>query len=288
VRGDNSVREYAVGQPATTISAPIWLYQSPSVTYYNSTVPDPRADIHGVVAVNTPGSFVEIIDFQTGLPGGTQISGLTNPWGVATDQDNLWVSFQSGSVAEYNAANGAVLNPTFITGSVATLGVVYYNGFIYTLNNTTVGVYNATTGATVNSSLITGLGSVQGFAVDNAGIFIAEGGNVAKYALNGTTVSTTFLTGFGFATGVGLGGTGGLFVTDYSHGTVGLFDAATGATINSSLITGLTHPFAVSVLAIPEPATYGLAAGLGAMALAVYLRRARRVSSERLLQPAHK
>ncbi|MEI7463518.1 MAG: PEP-CTERM sorting domain-containing protein [Candidatus Taylorbacteria bacterium] len=59
-----------------------------------------------------------------------------------------------------------------------------------------------------------------------------------------------------------------LYVGNYNG--VGLYDATTGAAINSSLISGHSQSLAVS--GVPEPSTYALL-GVGAIGMLVVIRR---------------
>ena len=70
-----------------------------------------------------------------------------------------------------------------------------------------------------------------------------------------------------------------LFVANYNIGTIGEYNASTGAAINPSLVSGLNFPLFLAVTnppaSVPEPASLSLLAA-GALGLAAIRRRVRR------------
>jgi hypothetical protein len=62
-----------------------------------------------------------------------------------------------------------------------------------------------------------------------------------------------------------------LFVANYGNGTVGEYTIS-GATVNTSLISGLNGPLGIAISPVPEPSASALA-GLGAAALWLWHRR---------------
>src|SRR5271166_631185 len=73
------------------------------------------------------------------------------------------------TVGEYNAATGAVINATLITGIGLAQNSVAVSGNNLFLGNGgipgTVSEYNATTGAVINANFITGVSEAQGLAL---------------------------------------------------------------------------------------------------------------------------
>jgi len=144
-------------------------------------------------------------------------------------------------------------------------------------DNTTngrVGVYDATTGATINTSLISGLGGPSGIAVSGGYIYVSRfnEGLVGKYdAVTGATVNATFISGLNHPFGIAVSGSD-LYVSNFYDNKIGLYNAITGAAINASLITGVSA-LGIAVVAIPEPSTYAMLAGLAGLIVAIGRRR---------------
>ncbi|MBV8277015.1 MAG: hypothetical protein JO170_17405 [Verrucomicrobia bacterium] len=174
--------------------------------------------------------------------------------GIAPAQ--LYVN-NGNAVGEYNATTGAVINANFITGLNKPTGIVLSgdNLFVANFGSGTVGEYDARTGAAINANLITGLSGLVGLALsgDGTALFVGYNGNtVGEYnATTGTVINPNFITelsgsAFGFALSgnnlfVGSGDfvQSGIFFPALTGGTVGEYDASTGATIKANFITGL-------------------------------------------------
>jgi hypothetical protein len=93
----------------------------------------------------------------------------------------------------------------------------------------------------------------------NAQIFVTipgtfnHDGMIAEYNLDGTPINTSLVTGLDYPQGIVASG-GHLFVANYQTSTIGECDAATGATINASLISGL--PGGLTWLAVSDDGAY--------------------------------
>jgi hypothetical protein len=156
----------------------------------------------------------------------------------------------SGTVSEYNATTGAVINANLITG-VGQAGAIFLSGnTLYVANASefgTVGAYNATTGAAINANLITGLDSTAGLLVSGNHLYVASSGpatgnllsRVGEYdASTGAAINANLIpvpSASSLFGGLALSGNI-LFVAD-STGKVGEYDATTGTVINPSIIT---------------------------------------------------
>ena len=141
----------------------------------------------------------------------------------------------TGTVSEYDATTGAVINANLITG-VEQAGAISLSGNILYVANAsafgTVGDYNATTGAAINANLITGLDSTAGLLVSGNDLFVASQGapsgnllsRVGEYdATTGAAINANFITVPSTSThfgGLALSGNT-LFVADSSTGEVG-------------------------------------------------------------------
>jgi len=160
----------------------------------------------------------------------------------------LYVSQVGGSVGEYNAATGAVINANLIMG-LPQPGALLLSGNDLFVANTgigagidTVGEYNATTGAAINASLITGLFDPTALALSGNTLFVLNSNNtVVEY--NGSTGATPSIALNGTEGTYGLAVSGNtLFVSNYNNGTVSEYNATTDAVINANFITGLNGP----------------------------------------------
>jgi hypothetical protein len=193
-------------------------------------------------------------------PSGLAFSDVPNSpygaWGSAVLGNDLFVSLVGndkpgqGSVAEYDATTGALINANFITGLSVPEGLTIVGNNLYVVSNANdtqqpntnglIGEYNATTGAPINASLVTGLSQPVATAIDGNDLY----------------VTSRPMPEFGPSVGI-----------------VGEYDATTGATINATLITGFEDPQGIVFMA-PEPATWIMLA-IGAAAIAVCGRRRR-------------
>jgi len=65
-------------------------------------------------------------------------------------------NINTNTIGEYDAATGATINSSFISGLNQPVGIALSGGnlFVTNHNTNTIGEYNATTGATINSSFI--------------------------------------------------------------------------------------------------------------------------------------
>ena len=108
----------------------------------------------------------------------------------------------------------------------------------------------------INASFITGLPSILAVAVSGNNLFVAVAGgpsgtfgsSVGEYDVStnpATLIKANFITGLNGATGLAVSGNN-LFVANAGNGTVGVYNATTGAVINANLITGLTARLGVS------------------------------------------
>jgi hypothetical protein len=175
------------------------------------------------------------------------------PAGVAVLGNNLFVADNAnyvaghGSIEEYNATTGALVDATFITGLFAPEGITILGNTMYVVNNAgntdpnentgSIGEYNATTGAAINTSLVTGLYAPVATVVVGNDFYVTSNPNVHGQP--------------GYPNNAGV---------------VGEYNATTGATINASLITGFQDPQGI-VYMTPEPSTW-IMLGMGAAALA--------------------
>jgi hypothetical protein len=90
----------------------------------------------------------------------------------------------------------------------------------------------------------------SGIAVSGQNLYLLspEDGIVSEFTNLGVTVNLTLVYGLGNYQTWGIAASGNrLYITNSTYGTVGVYDATTGAAINSSLVTGLEAPRGVAV-----------------------------------------
>ena len=210
---------------------------------------------------------------------------------LAVSGGDLFVSdVQAGSILEYDATTGALINPALTSPSLSLWGpgaIAASGDDLYLIAS--VGgegpapsvIEYTTSGATVNPYLvdIAGLSSSSQMAISGGDLFISVGGTIGEYdATTGTAINAALVTGLSDVAGMAVSG-GDLFVVEAGNGlpyagTVGEYDATTGAAINSSLVTGFTGGGGI-VVVTPEPSTWVMLA-IGAAALHICGVRSRR------------
>jgi hypothetical protein len=166
----------------------------------------------------------------------------------------------AGIVSEYHATTGEVIRSPFIKGGGPShLAVKGDTLFVDSEFNFTVRAYDATTGAVIDASFIKlGFEFVGGLAVKDNTLFVALPGidTVGAYdATTGAAINANFLTGVDEIGGLAVFRSVSeqkefLFVTNRNAdrgGTVGKYDATTGAAINANFITGLHFPTGLAV-----------------------------------------
>ncbi|HEY4235341.1 MAG TPA: hypothetical protein VGM76_18055 [Lacipirellulaceae bacterium] len=209
------------------------------------------------------------------LTGGTVnpalVTGLNIPYDeVVVGNDLYVVNFGNGmagagTVGRYNAISGAPIDLSFITGLNGPVSLAASGGALYVSNfvGGTVGKYDATTGTAINSSLVLGLIDPFGVAVSGNELYVVNQGNggpgsntIKTFdASNGALHNPAFVSGLNVPADIAVSG-GYLYVVNnaINHatltdgiGTVGKYDAATGATVNASLISNLSSPVGVAL-----------------------------------------
>ncbi|MBL9118010.1 MAG: hypothetical protein JNJ83_23580 [Verrucomicrobiaceae bacterium] len=158
----------------------------------------------------------------------------------------------SGSVGTYDSVTGAAINASFITGLNDPGAVQAGNGAVYVLsyNDNKISSYNATTGATLNASLVSGLDSPFDMAISGNDLYVLENGNselrIGRYnATTGAALSSSLITGISAETYVITVAGGKVYAADNLAGTVKIFNATTGALMNTANVGGT--PFDIDV-----------------------------------------
>jgi len=133
--------------------------------------------------------------------------------------------------------------------------------FVPNYGNGNVGEYS-TAGATINASLLTGLTEAATIAAAGTSLFIEtdSNDNIGKYTTAGATVSASFVTGLSGPWGLVVTG-GDLYVmNEEASGRVGVYNATTGAVINSALFSTGTTSYGLALLG-PNLLTANFTAG---------------------------
>lgn len=201
--------------------------------------------------VNSNAANVIQYDGLTGAPIGASSSSVTVQ-GITHDNSGSFytANFNTDSVGKYDISTGALINSSLVTGIDEATGIVFNNGslFVASFSTGTVGQYDATTGAAINASLITGLNKANTLAIYGGNLYIVEtpgvGGAVKVYTTSGAVVNSSLVSLSSANGGIAFSGSS-MFLTN--GGTVGVYDALTGAAINTSLITGLNNPFSLAI-----------------------------------------
>ena len=191
--------------------------------------------------------------------------------GIAISGNNLFVSANNNTIGLYDATTGATLNSNFITsGLIGPKGMVTSGNNLFVCNyaSGTVGQYNATSGASINNNFISeGLVSPSYLTISGNTLFVSGYNYVRAYDITTGLISSSFVSEYlGVAYGLAVS-QNSLFVA-YAGNTIGEYDAVSGATVNSSLVTGLNAPTGIAISSVPEPSSLSLLAfGLGGLAL---------------------
>jgi len=163
------------------------------------------------------------------------VSGLRFPSGLALAGRNLFVAFLGhGTVGKYTTS-GATVNASLISGVDGATDVVVSKGnlFVSSFNGNRIGKYT-TTGATVDASFIS-VSVPLGMALPDGKLFVATDRAIGvSDAVTGATINSALVTGLFVPRFIAIS-RGDLFVSD-NNGTVGVYDAATRAPIDPTLI----------------------------------------------------
>jgi DNA-binding beta-propeller fold protein YncE len=191
------------------------------------------------------------------------ITGTPSPRDVVLFESSLYVGNNPafpGKISKYTTT-GALVNENFITGLADIRGMALSDdgNMIYILNAGAVGVYDAITGATINGSLISGFLSASDIVASGSNLYVADGeaNTIGQFTTAGTVVNPALITGLNDPRGIALSGNGtSLFVVNFDDGSVGHYDAVTGAALNAALITGLSNAYSIIVAAADIPGDF--------------------------------
>ena len=178
---------------------------------------------------------------------------------VTNSEHTNVVSPSGGSVGEY-ALDGSAINAELISTMLSGPRGIVISGTNLLVSSYGYGFgipireFNRT-GVIVNQSLTNDLFFARNLAVSGPNLYLTYGTRVGEYTTSGTTVNELFVQHINDARGIGVSADGArLFVADFGDagdgiaGSVGEYDAMTGAAINVALITGLSSPTGIALL----------------------------------------
>jgi hypothetical protein len=184
---------------------------------------------------------------------------LTCSLAATLKAQNIYVaSAGNNTIGEYGL-DGRTVNASLITGLSYPAAIAISGGDLFVANagNGTIGEYT-TAGATVNASLITGLGTPASIAISGGHLFVlnVRNGTIGEYTTDGATINASLITGLNAPTrkegpvyialdpvAIAISGND-LFV---ARGDTIFEYTAAGATVNTSLITGLAQLSSIAV-----------------------------------------
>jgi DNA-binding beta-propeller fold protein YncE len=194
-----------------------------------------------------------------GTPKNTSlVTGLNFPQGIVASGGHLFVAnFQTSTIGEYDAATGATINASLISGlpgGLTWLAVSDDGAYLFASSPSSgkIGKYT-TSGAVVNAAFVSGgFRATDGIAVSGGNLFVVNGNNtnnntIDEYdAVTGAVVHAALISQLKIAEDVAVSPDGAtLFVTDQPStaigATIGEYTTA-GATVNATLVSGLGGP----------------------------------------------
>ena len=116
---------------------------------------------------------------------------------VQADAQDIFVSIGGSSTVSEYTTSGALVNPSVISGIRNGMVVSGSDLFVVNSNNGTIGEYNATTGAVVNASLISDPNEPYRIAASGSYLFVTNQGNstIGEYTTSGATVNASLISG---------------------------------------------------------------------------------------------
>jgi WD40 repeat protein len=260
----NTVGEYSARGAAinsnlikTGLNAPIWIAVSGNTLFVANASSGTIGTYNATTGAPINANFI------VGASGGLAVSGNT-----------LFVvagggpSAGTGAVGKYNASTGAAVKANFITGLTAPRTVAVSGNMLFVTCNASgplgsvlpgiVSAYNAATGAVINANFIMGLSNPQGLAVSGNNLFVADAdwNTIGKYdAMTGAAINANFITGvrpdgviqLNVPMGIAVSGNELFVANNIANGTVGKYNATTGASIDRNFVSGLDGPAGLAV-----------------------------------------
>ncbi len=204
----------------------------------------------GSLATGTLSNTATVSNVPGAPPVAQLVTGVGQAIGIAVAGGDMFVTNAlTGTVGEYNAATGAPINASLITGLSQggyPFGVAVSGGDLFVLNSSngpdgSIGEYT-TSGAVVNASLVAGLPiNTTALAVSGGDIFVTGSSGTVEYTTSGVLVNSQLLPVGG--SGILVSGND-LFIT--TGNSIGEYTKS-GITVNASLVTGLDDPEGIAI-----------------------------------------
>jgi hypothetical protein len=157
--------------------------------------------------------------------------GTMLPGPMAIDGADLLISYANGTVGEYDATTGALINPTFISGLSGYAQITVGGNVVYVSGSGTVGTYDASSGNGISPNFITGITGEVG-AVSGTSLYIITRTKVELYnSSSGLLANSSFITGLVGGWSLALTGTD-LFVGESDSTVTGV------NSVENPLLTG--------------------------------------------------
>lgn len=182
----------------------------------------------------------------------TSEAGIKNPYRLASNGSELLVNsfYGRNSVGSYNPTTGAAVNTALVADIPFPTGLSVADGYIYisSPNAKLVGKFKLN-GTPVSPALISFSDGppAQNVLAYKSFLYVARGKQIDKYNDSGVLLAAGFIKdGVDGSILSGVSGMavhkGKLYITNMSRASsaVGVYDAATGAAINASLISGFS------------------------------------------------
>ncbi len=210
----------------------------------------------------------------------TFLAGNGYPVGLAISGNDLFVADeQSGTISEYNATSGALINGSLVTGFAGVAGLAISGSNLFALSVSQGAVNDYTTAGTlIASGLVTGLNNPWGIAVSGSNLYVANyntHGTVGEYTISGGAGNLPLIS-IGYRSQRCVGPCRirlkPLYWTRLHRNGRGL-QCKYWCCNRRFLITGAGSVTGIAVESIPEPSTYAAVLGIVTLSLAAIFRK---------------
>ena len=172
------------------------------------------------------------------------------PIDLAVSNGFIYVTDEaSGRVGKYDAATGAVVSHSFLSGLHTPWGVAVSGNTLFVVENGAdrVGAYDATTGAPIDVALITNLADPSDLLISGSDLYVCvRGANaIGKYTIAGETQNDSFITGVD-ASVITQSGSNLFFSNHLSTGGNVIAEYTTDGALVNPVLVGVTDPSGIA------------------------------------------